>query len=77
MPGRASNPESHFLRRLREIELDHPGLAEGVQLLQGGGKALIFIPPALSFGDGPWPDGVPRGMPLGFFLELHEIIPAE
>lgn len=51
-----------------------PGLAEGVRLLKPGGKALVFVPAALSFGDGAWPKDVPRGMPIGFFLELHEVI---
>jgi FKBP-type peptidyl-prolyl cis-trans isomerase FkpA len=52
-----------------------PGLAEGVQLLKSGGKALFFLPAALSFGAGEWPKDVPPGMPIGFFLELHEVIP--
>lgn len=51
-----------------------PGLAEGVQLLKPGGKALVYLPPQLSFGTGDWPDKVPRGMPLAFFLELHEVV---
>jgi FKBP-type peptidyl-prolyl cis-trans isomerase len=51
-----------------------PGLGEGVQLLQPGGKALVYLPPQLSFGSGPWPEKVPPGMPLAIFLELHEVI---
>ncbi|RME72014.1 MAG: hypothetical protein D6781_03000 [Verrucomicrobia bacterium] len=51
-----------------------PGLAEGVQLLRGGGKALVYVPPALSYGDGTWPEEVPRGAPIVFFLELHEVV---
>jgi FKBP-type peptidyl-prolyl cis-trans isomerase FkpA/FKBP-type peptidyl-prolyl cis-trans isomerase FklB len=54
-----------------------PGLAEGVQLLKPGGKALIFVPANLSFGEGQWPQDVPPGMPIGFFVELHEVIAAE
>lgn len=50
-----------------------PGLREGVQLLKTSGKALVYLPPALSFGDGQWPDAVPRGAPIVFFLELHEV----
>jgi FKBP-type peptidyl-prolyl cis-trans isomerase FkpA len=50
-----------------------PGMAEGVQLLTPGGKALIYLPPALSFGGGPWPEKVPHGSPIIFFLELHEV----
>ena len=51
-----------------------PGLAEGVQLLKPGGKGLIYVPAALSYGDGDWPKDVPRGMPIGFFVELHEVL---
>lgn len=51
-----------------------PGLQEGVQLLKSSGKALVYLPPALSFGDGEWPSGVPRGAPIVFFLELHEVV---
>jgi len=53
-----------------------PGLAEGVQLISARGKALIYVPPALSFGDGPWPKDVPKGAPIVFFVELHEILPS-
>lgn len=51
-----------------------PGIAEGVQLLPPGGKALLYLPPSLSFRDGPWPQGVPAGAPLIFFIELHEVL---
>jgi FKBP-type peptidyl-prolyl cis-trans isomerase FkpA len=50
-----------------------PGLAEGVQLLPPGGKALVYLPPALSFRSGPWPEGIPQGAPIIVFLELHEV----
>ncbi len=51
-----------------------PGIAEGVQLLPPGGKALLYLPPSLSFREGPWPQGVPSGAPLIFFIELHEVV---
>jgi FKBP-type peptidyl-prolyl cis-trans isomerase FkpA len=51
-----------------------PGLAEGVQLLAVGGKALVFVPANLSFSEADWPQQVPKGMPLAFFVELHEIV---
>ena len=51
-----------------------PGLAEGVQLLQVGGKALVYVPPALAFANDNWPPNLPRNTPLIFFLELHEIV---
>lgn len=53
-----------------------PGLAEGVQLLKVGGKALIYVPAALSFKESDWPVQLPPGVPLVFFVEMHDIIPA-
>ncbi|RXK53834.1 hypothetical protein ESB00_19320 [Oleiharenicola lentus] len=53
-----------------------PGLGEGVQLLRVGGKALIYVPPALSFKPRDWPPQLPRDTPLVFFVELHDIAPA-
>ncbi|MDQ5980359.1 MAG: FKBP-type peptidyl-prolyl cis-trans isomerase FkpA, partial [Verrucomicrobiota bacterium] len=53
-----------------------PGLGEGVQLLRVGGKALIYVPPALSFKPADWPPQLPRDAPLVFFVELHDISPA-
>jgi FKBP-type peptidyl-prolyl cis-trans isomerase len=51
-----------------------PGLAEGIQLLSVGGKALMFLPAKLSFSEADWPQQVTKGMPLAFFVELHEIV---
>lgn len=53
-----------------------PGLAEGVQLLSVGGKALIYLPPALAFAEENRPPQIPNGAPLGFFVELHDIVAA-
>ena len=53
-----------------------PGLAEGVQLLKVGGKGLLYLPPVLAFHEADWPAAVPRGIPLGFYVELHDINPA-
>ncbi len=53
-----------------------PGLAEGVQLLKVGGKGLIYVPPALSFKETDWPPQLPPRVPLVFFVEMHDIIPA-
>lgn len=53
-----------------------PGLAEGVQLLKVGGKGLIYVPAALSFKADDWPAQLPPGVPLVFFVEMHDIIPA-
>jgi FKBP-type peptidyl-prolyl cis-trans isomerase len=52
-----------------------PGLAEGVQLLRVGGKGLIYVPPALAFREADWPAAIPVGVPLAFFMELHDINP--
>jgi len=53
-----------------------PGLAEGVRLLRVGGKGLIYVPPALAFPEADWPAAIPHGVPLAFFVELHDIDPA-
>ncbi len=50
-----------------------PGLGEGIQMIAPGGKILVYLPPALSFRDGPWPTDVPKGAPIIFFVELHEV----
>lgn len=54
-----------------------PGLAEGVQLLRVGGKALVYLPPALSFRESEWPPQLPAGTPLVFFVEMHDIVAGE
>lgn len=53
-----------------------PGLAEGVQLLKVGGKALVYLPPELSFTAKSWPPQLPKGAPIVFFLELHDVVKA-
>jgi FKBP-type peptidyl-prolyl cis-trans isomerase len=53
-----------------------PGVAEGVQLLRVGGKALVYVPPELAYSERDWPAQLPKNTPLVFFLELHEIVPA-
>lgn len=54
-----------------------PGLAEGARLLTVGGKALIYVPPALAFPDREPPPPIPPGAPIVFFVELHDIIPPD
>lgn len=64
------------LERTRAVVRDLiPGLAEGIQLLSVGAKALIYVPPQLGFRDKP-PASVPAGSPIIYFVELHDIIPA-
>lgn len=51
-----------------------PGLAEGVQMIALGGRGFFVLPPHLSFGKGPWPDGLEPGMPLIYELDLVDIV---
>lgn len=53
-----------------------PGLAEGVQLLHVGGKALVYLPPTLAYSAADWPPQLPPHTPIVFLLELHHVIPA-
>ncbi len=53
-----------------------PGLAEGLQLVALGGRAVFVVPPKLSFPSGHWPAGVEAGSPLIFRIELEDIISA-
>jgi FKBP-type peptidyl-prolyl cis-trans isomerase len=53
-----------------------PGLMEGLQMMTGGTQAVFVIPPELSFGTGSWPEGVPIGSPLVYWITLHEVIAA-
>jgi FKBP-type peptidyl-prolyl cis-trans isomerase len=53
-----------------------PGLAEGVQLLHIGGKALVYLPPSLAYSEADWPAELPKHTPIVFFLELHDINPS-
>ncbi len=52
-----------------------PGLREGLPLLRIGGKALLYLPPALSFPGNAWPADVPRDAPIVLFVELHDVQP--
>jgi FKBP-type peptidyl-prolyl cis-trans isomerase len=51
-----------------------PGIAEGIQLTANTGQAYLVVPPALSFGQGEWPEGVARGSPIIFLITLHEVV---
>jgi len=61
-----------------KVKLDGllPGLMEGIQMMTVEGKATLVLPPALSFGESEWPQGVDRGMPIIFFVTLHEVTSA-
>jgi FKBP-type peptidyl-prolyl cis-trans isomerase len=53
-----------------------PGLLEGLQMMTAGTQAVFVIPPALSFGKGPWPEGVPQGSPLVYWIALQDVVAA-
>ena len=50
-----------------------PGLREGLQMMTVGAHAVFVIPPALSFGDGAWPEGVEPGTPLVYYVTLDGV----
>jgi FKBP-type peptidyl-prolyl cis-trans isomerase len=54
-----------------------PGLMEGLQMLTVGSSAIFVIPPSLSFGDNPWPEGVERDSPLVYNVTLHDVESAD
>lgn len=54
-----------------------PGLMEGLQMMTVGSEAVFVLPPALSFGDKPWPDNVERGSPLVYWVTLHDVTAAQ
>ena len=49
-----------------------PGWTEGLQQLKKGGKAQLFIPPNLAYGDHPRP-GIPANAALVFDVELIDV----
>jgi FKBP-type peptidyl-prolyl cis-trans isomerase FkpA len=53
-----------------------PGLMEGLQMMTVGSEAVFVLPPGLSFGSKPWPDGVERDSPLVYWITLHSVLAA-
>lgn len=51
-----------------------PGLAEGVQMMTLGTRAVLLVPPNLSFAGGQWPEGIDRGTPILFLVDLEDVI---
>lgn len=47
-----------------------PGFDEGAQTLNHGGKAYLFIPPALGYGAQPQGDKIPANSELIFYIEV-------
>lgn len=77
LPGGEAVPSLSRARVRSAVRDLLPGLAEGVQMLTTSGKGLFYLPPSLSFGGGQWPPEVPKGAPIIFFVELHEIVPPD
>jgi FKBP-type peptidyl-prolyl cis-trans isomerase len=50
-----------------------PGMAEGLQLMQEGGRITLYIPPDLGYGDQSQPT-IPPGSVLIFDVELLEVL---
>ena len=74
LPDGMSLPKLSQTRVRVQVKNLLPGLAEGVQLLKVGGKALVYLPPQLSFTEKNWPPQLPKGAPIVIFLELHDIL---
>lgn len=75
MPDGKAVPSLGRVRARSAVRDLLPGLSEGVQLLNPGGKALLYLPASLSFREGPWPPDVQKGAPIIFFFELHSVEP--
>ncbi|GAB4321213.1 MAG: FKBP-type peptidyl-prolyl cis-trans isomerase [Candidatus Sumerlaeia bacterium] len=55
-----------------------PGWTEGLQMLKEGGKAMLFVPPDLAYGENPRPgSGIGPNSALIFEVELLEVKPSE
>lgn len=53
------------------------GWQEGVQLMQEGSKAVLYIPSDLAYGDTGSPPVIPPGSTLKFEIELVAVLPGE
>ena len=53
------------------------GWQEGVLLMQEGGKAILYIPSDLAYGDAGSPPVIPPGSTLKFEIELVAVLPGE
>jgi FKBP-type peptidyl-prolyl cis-trans isomerase len=75
--GSTRIPQLSFERVRMKMPGLLPGFVEGFQMMTVDGKALFVLPPALSFGEADWPEGIDRGTPLIFQITLHEVISAD
>ena len=55
------------------LKMAIPGWAEGLQLIKGGGKARLVIPPSLAYGKKGKTDSIPPCSTLIFEIELYGI----
>ncbi|MES1167595.1 MAG: FKBP-type peptidyl-prolyl cis-trans isomerase, partial [Oleiharenicola lentus] len=69
-------PSLSLQQQRRKVADLLPGLAEGIQMMSKDASALLILPPDLSYGEGEWPAGIPRGAPLIFTVVVHDIIAA-
>lgn len=70
-------PQLTLQRARIDLSATLPGFAEGLQMMTIDSRAVFVFPPALSFGERAWPEGVERGAPLIFQVTLHEVINRE
>ncbi len=71
--GTTKLPQLSAERLSAKMEGMMPGLMEGLQMMTVGAEAVFVIPPALSFADKAWPEGVQHGSPLVFWVTLHDV----
>lgn len=73
--GRTPLPQLSFDHARVEVATTFPGLREGLQMMTQNAQGIFVLPPALSFGDGEWPDvGVTKGSPIVYRVTLHSIV---
>jgi len=70
-------PQISFERAQMDLAATLPGFTEALQMMTLDSRGMFVLPPSLSFGEGPWPEGVERGSPLIFQVTLHEVITAD
>ncbi len=72
--GHTKLPQLTVQRARAKMTELFPGFIEGFQMMTIESKAVFVLPPALSFGNSEWPQGIPQGSPIIFEVTLHEIV---
>lgn len=72
--GRTKLPQLTVQRARAKMTELFPGFIEGFQMMTVESTGVFVLPPALSFGNGEWPQGIEAGAPIIFEVTLHEII---